>query len=191
MNVPYITAEYSRLLRCVLPSYSGETCLEIGAGNGGGLMELSRNFRMVVGTDIVRPTMDDWTASGVSYVMADLAACFQSRSFDLVVFNPPYIGTETVQDVATDGGEEMAVPFSFLAEAIRVVKAEGRIVMLLNGEIPFSRLQFVCKIRGFGIRKLAEERLFYEELTVYEVAHETMGGRAQSDGELQASPGTS
>jgi release factor glutamine methyltransferase len=90
---PYLASEDSALLRSALGAYSGETCLEIGAGNGGNLLSLSERFDMVVGTDVVRPDMDDWKEKGPSYVLADGGSCLKDAAFDLVAFNPPYLKT--------------------------------------------------------------------------------------------------
>ena len=103
---PYIAAEDSELLRSVIASYSGSSCLEIGAGNGGGLLELANRFSLAVGTDLVLPRVSDWSGKGAEFVLTDVASCLRDRSFDLVAFNPPYLATDSVEDRATDGGSD-------------------------------------------------------------------------------------
>lgn len=172
---PYISSDDSALLRGALSGFSGGACLEIGAGNAGTLVELRRRFPLVVGTDIVHPAMGDWTVAGADFVLADKASCFRAGSFDLVAFNPPYLGG-AAGDRAVDGGEGFEVPLAFLEEALRAVKATGSVVWLLNGEAdrgPFERL---CTEAGFSVDMLRSERLFFEELTVY-VASGRHGGR--------------
>ena len=163
---PYISSEDSRLLRDALKDYSGDSCLEIGAGNGGSLIELRKRFGVVVGTDILLPGMGDWRSEGVNFVLADRASCMRPSMFDLVAFNPPYLKAE-VNDTAVDGGEDLQVSLGFLQEALRVVKKSGMILFLLNGEADIRAFASLCRKSGFTLERVASRRLFFEELSVY------------------------
>src|SRR5579863_4008765 len=96
----YISSDDSALIRRALEGRRGGACLEIGAGNGGGLVAAGK-FGTVVGTDLRRPTMTDWR-EGAEYVLADGGSCFRSGTFDLVFFNPPYVAGERTGDAAVD-----------------------------------------------------------------------------------------
>ena len=165
----YLSSVDSDLLRRALREYGGGTSLEIGAGNGGNLLELGKRFRMVVGTDLIRPrskVCDEGACA--NYVIADGASCLRDGVFDLVAFNPPYIPTEGIEDIAVDGGEGgIEVAVRFLKEALRVVKTSGRIVMLVSSENPVNVLEQECRKEGFFLAPLISMRLFYETLFVY------------------------
>ncbi|HME18710.1 MAG TPA: hypothetical protein VKF15_03125 [Nitrososphaerales archaeon] len=165
---PYVASEDSSLLRRAMSSHSGRTCLEIGAGNGGNLVAVSNGFELVVGSDLVRPEMGDWTDANANYVLADLAACFRDKTFDVVAFNPPYLPSDGIGDNATDAGRDGEVPLAFLREALRVVKDTGTIVMLLSAESPVERIGAECGRRNFRLTRMESRHLFYEELAVYE-----------------------
>jgi release factor glutamine methyltransferase len=162
----YTFSEDSRLLRDTLKEYSGGTFLEIGAGNGGTLIGMPDRFDIVVGTDLVRPLMDDWKKKGANFIVADRASCLRESSFDLVAFNPPYLRGKVV-DRTVDGGEELQVPIEFLEEALRVVKRRGAVLMLLSDEADLSTFREVCARSGFTIERVATRRVFFEELEVY------------------------
>ncbi len=164
---PYLASEDSALLRRALSSYSGSSCLEIGAGNGGNLVELSKRFGLVVGTDIVRPDMDDWKKTGASYIVADCATCIRPEVFDLVLFNPPYLSEEATGDVTVEGGRDLRVPKRFLSEALRAVKREGTVIFLLNDQADPDEFEQLSSRSGFHIERVASERVFFEELSVY------------------------
>lgn len=164
---PYIASEDSALLRRALSEYSGGSCLEIGAGNAGALVEMSARFSTTVGTDLVRPAMIDWKKAGVEFVLADGASCIRSFTFDLVAFNPPYIVAEVGADPAVEGGEGLEVPLKFLREALRVVKPDGKVMMLLNDDAELSKFNEVCAGSGFRLQRVASRRVFFEELSVY------------------------
>ena len=165
-GTPYIASEDSALLREALRGQSGGSCLEIGAGNTGNLLELSGRFGMAVGTDLARPSMTDWKGGRADLVIADLASCFVEGTFDLVAFNPPYLPGES-GDGAVDGGPFLAVPLRFLAEALRVVKGTGTVVFLLNDEADLGDIEEACARRGFELKLLLSKRMFFEELSVY------------------------
>jgi len=164
MNRVYLSSDDSNLLRGVLQGYSGECALEIGAGNGGNLPELSKRFGLVVGTDLVRPEF----SKGI--IIADRAGCFREAVFDLVAFNPPYLPSARIEDLAVDGGRDgVEVALSFLEEAVRVLKPAGKIVMLVSSENPIEELKGFCDQKGLGMALVASKALFYERLFVYVV----------------------
>ena len=164
---PYISSEDSALLRRALHGLEGGSCLEIGAGNCGNLVELRRGFRLVVGTDRASPSMSDWRVKGINFVLAEGASCFRPSVFDLVTFNPPYLTVEVSADPAVEGGAGLEVPKAFLREALRAVKREGRVVFLLNDEADMGEFQELCAEASFSLQPVAGKRLFFEELTVY------------------------
>ncbi len=164
MTRVYLASDDSDLVRRVLRRYSGECCLEIGAGNGGNLLELEKTFKLAVGTDLVRPERVS------NLILADRAACFRNSVFDLVAFNPPYLPSEGVEDAAVDGGRDgVEVPMSFLREAMRVVKPSGRIVMLLSSYNPTEKVEALCAENGLRMSLIDKMRLFFETLTVYAI----------------------
>jgi release factor glutamine methyltransferase len=168
---PYLSSDDSEFLRGVLSKYSGESCLEIGAGNGGTLAALAERFCLVVGTDIVPPLRSVISNMRVNYVLADTANCFGDQSFDLVTFNPPYLPSAGIEDPAVDGGKGGAeVPLLFLREALRVVKTSGRVILLLSSQNPLEGIESECVKSGFELRRIAEKKLFFEELYVFEAA---------------------
>ncbi len=167
---PYLASEDSALLRGALRGRTGNAALEIGAGNGGNLVELAAGFRLAVGSDIVRPSMRDWRMVGADFVLTDRGACFRDGVFDLVTFNPPYLPSGSVEDVAVDAGAGDAVPLGFLGEALRTASGFGRIVMLLRGDSPIKEYELKAAHRGFVVRRIAGLKMFYERLDVYEAS---------------------
>jgi release factor glutamine methyltransferase len=167
---PYLASEDSALLREALRSYDGESCLEIGAGNAGNLIDLAGRFALVVGTDVVKPSMRDWKSAGANYVLADVASCLGDSTVELVAFNPPYLAAAEAEDRAVGGGTELEVAVRFLRDALRVVKRSGRVVMLLNDGADPELFEEVCSSVGFTMRRVAARRVFFEELVVYEAS---------------------
>ncbi len=166
-GTPYLASEDSALFRQTLKGFSGGACLEIGAGNGGNLVELSNRFGLVVGTDLIRPAMPDWREVGANFVIADGAACLRPSAFDLVAFNPPYLAADVGGDKTVEGGRHLDVPKKFLKDGLNVVKREGTVVFLLNDEADPEEFEELTKENGFHLERVASQRLFFEELSVY------------------------
>ncbi|HXW94154.1 MAG TPA: hypothetical protein VEJ19_00410 [Nitrososphaerales archaeon] len=163
----YISSEDSAFLRSALQGLTGGSCLEIGAGNCGNLIELRRGFNLVVGTDLLRPTTSDWKEKGIEFVLTDEASCLRADAFDLVVFNPPYLAVEVSEDRTVEGGRELEIPKEFLREALRTVKRTGKVVFLLNDEADAGEFEELCCNKSFVLTRLASRRVFFEELRAY------------------------
>lgn len=171
MNRVYQPSEDTSTLARALRGYGGESCLELGFGSGAILQALVPRFRMVVGTDILSVAQAAFAKGEVEVVLADRATCFRNMSFDLVTFNPPYLPSENVQDTAVDGGKGgIEVPISFLREALRVVKPNGKVVLLLSDEGDIEGFREFCESEGLVVRQVASAGVFFENLLVFEIS---------------------
>jgi len=167
----YLPAEDTDLLRKALERFSGGSCLEIGFGSGAVLASVSKRFGLAAGTDIIG-LEDARLALGdrVELVLADRATCFRDGVFDLVFFNPPYLTSAKIEDVAVDGGPTgVEVTVSFLEEALRVLREDGTIVALLSTDGDLESFLSHCSNLGLAIETITERRLFYETLSVFTI----------------------
>jgi hypothetical protein len=62
------------------------------------------------------------------------------------------------------------VPLRFVGEAIRVLKSEGRIVLLLSSDSRVAPVRDACERSGLGMKLVGSKHLFYETLSVYEAS---------------------
>ncbi len=166
----YLPSDDTAMLARELASHRGESCLEIGFGSGAILESISPRFETVVGTDIVS-VADAVAAKGsAEVVLADRAACFRERTFDLVAFNPPYLPSNGIEDATVDGGRGgLEVPLAFLEDALRVLRPGGTVVALLSDEADLDGFIRACKERGLRIEEKARTKLFYESLVVFSI----------------------
>lgn len=173
-NQTYIHSDDSQLLADTIGRQTpSDAFLEIGVGNGGNLKIANNLFRLVVGTDIVNLRKVKKEFPSAEIVLSDRASCFRSNVFDLVAFNPPYIPSTEIVDKSVDGGfGGFEVPLSFLESATRVVKENGKIVMLASDQGNMSMLTGYCSQRSLSLRKVAEKSLFFETLYVFEITLE-------------------
>jgi release factor glutamine methyltransferase len=160
------TAALARVLR----GYTGDTCLEIGFGSGAVLTTLAGGFKMAVGTDILSVAQAVAAKGEAHIVLADRATCFRDRSFDLVAFNPPYLPSGEIADATVDGGRGgIQVPMAFVREALRVLKADGVVVVLLSDEGDVEGFKRSCEGLELSVREKSRTELFFENLYVFEI----------------------
>ncbi len=166
----YQPSEDTSTLARALRDYTGESCLEMGFGSGAILDTLVPRFRTVVGTDILSVAQAAAAKGGAEVVLADRATCFRDKSFDLVTFNPPYLPSERIEDTTVDGGKGgIQIPLSFLDEALRVVKQQGKVVLLLSDEGDVDGFREFCAGKGLAVRQIARTGVFFENLLVFEI----------------------
>jgi release factor glutamine methyltransferase len=173
MTDVYLPAEDTTTLARVLRSYSGASCLEIGFGSGAILSTLVPRFQLVVGTDVLslqQAVSAARASTGAEVVLADRATCFRDGVFDLVVFNPPYLPSESIEDRTVDGGKEgLEVPLAFLDEAFRVLTRGGKVVTILSSEASLDEFGIESETRGLVLEEKSRTALFFENLVVFEV----------------------
>jgi len=170
----YLPAEDTYLLRDSLEQFSGESCLEIGFGSGAVLERTSKRFNFSVGTDVMDLEDAKLALGSGELVLADRATCFRERVFELVFFNPPYVPSAQVEDLAVDGGPSgIDVAVSFLEDALRVLGKEGTIVALLSDEGDIAAFLSHCEDLGLEVESVAEKRMFYEKLSVFTIRRRT------------------
>ncbi len=87
------------------------------------------------------------------------------EKFDVIVFNPPYLPAHKfdTQPDTTGGKLGNEIIIKFLKQAKKFLKKHGKIFLLTSSHTP--RFSF----QPFNSRLLAEKKLFFEKLYVYEL----------------------
>ena len=169
---PYRYSEDSRLLGKFLSTLEGPgSFLEIGVGGGRNLVMLGQlqKFDTIVGTDLIDLSLiRSELPRTLELIVADKGSCFRRGCFDVVAFNPPYLPSDGIFDLATDGGRGgVEVPLQFLESAVSVLKKEGKIVMLLSSDDSIDDVKIYCEDHDLLFTKVAETGLFFETLFVF------------------------
>jgi len=160
---------------------AGDRVLEVGTGSGYISAELVR-ICDVVATDINPHAALCAREHGVDVLRGDLFFGIRS-TFDLVIFNPPYLPTrpeERINDwleFALDGGESgCAVIERFAAEVGRVLAPGGRILILISS---LTGLDEVCQLfsqHGFIAGVVMQQTVEDEELYVLKIERNKKNG---------------
>ena len=171
MSLIYLPQEDSYLLSEVLKRKLQDkeiSCLEIGAGSGIQLEVLeSIGIKKILGCDINRNAVAECKKKGFECLYSDLFSNVKGK-FDIIVFNPPYLPEEETEDMgsklSTTGGKKGSEIINrFLQQAEGHLKEGGEIILLT------SSLTQDVDWRDWERKKLAEKKLFFEKLFVWEL----------------------
>ena len=152
-----------------IEGYRGRYALDVGSGSGYLTRLLSENFDVVVGTDINYVVLQNQS----TYRTHNLVCCNGSDAlqikFDLIVCNLPYLATDEILDVATDGGAEgFEIPSGIISSARQNLADGGRFVFVTSSLSNHARLMDYAASLGLDVRIIARKKLFFEELILIE-----------------------
>jgi release factor glutamine methyltransferase len=127
--------------------------LEVGTGSGLISCELAK-VSEIVATDINPHAVLCASKAGIEVVRTDLVSGFRG-TFDLILFNPPYLPTQSAERIddwleyALDGGENgRAVIERFARSVGNVLATDGRILLLVSSLTGIGEVQEL--FAGFG-----------------------------------------
>jgi len=161
---PYPPSEDTFFLADYIKNEKGNCALDIGTGSGYLAALLEKSFSLVVATDLVFNVLkkhEYFTANNVCCNGADAI----NQQFDLVICNMPYLNTDDVSDVRTDGGKDgLEIPIKIIDSAKSRIKLGGKFVYVTSSLSDFKKLISYTKLEGFDVSILAKKKLFFEEL---------------------------
>ncbi|MCX6690428.1 MAG: class I SAM-dependent methyltransferase [Methanoregula sp.] len=160
---------------------AGDRVLEVGTGTGYIAAELLRTCD-VVATDINPHAVLCARNNGVEVVRGDLFAGIRG-TFDLVIFNPPYLPTQPGERIddwleyALEGGESGRVVIErFAAEVGRVLAPGGRILLLISSLTGLDEVSGLFSRHGFISGIVMQQTVDDEELYVLKIERNNKNG---------------
>ena len=146
----------------------GESALDVGSGSGYLTKLLTEKFSFVLGTDINFSVLKDQT-----YPTENLICCSGAdaihHSFDLIVCNLPYLATNEILDISTDGGfEGFEIPRQIFDSIYDKLKPQGKFIFVTSSLSNFQKLIDYSEKLGLHSHIIARKKLFFEELILIE-----------------------
>jgi release factor glutamine methyltransferase len=143
--------------------------LEIGAGSGIHLSTAEKagiKKENIFSSDIDEASVNHCNLLGYNCIKSDLFENINGK-YDLIIFNPPYLPeNKDEKGLDTTGGKKGdEIIIRFLKQAKNYLKENGRIFLLASSLTP--KIDF--EKYGYNSRELGCERLFYEQLCVWEL----------------------
>jgi len=168
-NDEYPPSEDTFFIANNIENEKGDYALDIGSGSGYLTKLLCKNFSFVVGTDINCDVLQNQS----SYKTNNLICCNGSDAiktkFDFIVCNLPYLATDEILDIATDGGTEgFEIPKKIFDSALKNLKKGGKFIFVTSSLSNYSKLIDYAQKLGLQTKIIAKKKLFFEELILVE-----------------------
>ena len=168
-NDEYPPSEDTFFIANNIENEKGDFALDIGSGSGYLTKLLCKNFSFVIGTDINSEVLQHQT----SYKTKNLVCCNGSDAlkikFDFIVCNLPYLATDEIIDIATDGGTEgFEIPKKILDSVVDNLAEDGKFVFVTSTLSNYRKLIDYTEKLGLKTRIIAKKKLFFEELILVE-----------------------
>ena len=172
----YHPAEDSYLLEEQVRKYAkGKSVLDIGSGSGiQALRAKNSGAKSITASDIDEESIENLKKLGIKVVRSNLFKNIK-RSFDLIIFNPPYLPLDSREDrdsrKATTGGklgDELIL--KFIKEAKNHLNPGGIILLLVSSLTPQDKINKVIKSLKFKAEIISKKKLFMESLFVLKIS---------------------
>jgi release factor glutamine methyltransferase len=153
----------------------GDRVLEAGTGSGLIARELAQ-LTGVVATEINPHAAICARRAGVDVVRCDLFDAVRG-TFDLILFNPPYLPTEPHERIddwleyALDGGETGRVVIErFVQDLGRILSPGGRVLLLISSLTGQGEVKDLLAAEGYSAAVVRQERVEDEMLYVLRIS---------------------
>ncbi|HDI74603.1 MAG TPA: hypothetical protein ENF55_01465 [Thermoprotei archaeon] len=170
------------LLADYLESMNIREFVEIGTGSGALVISLRENLSYAVATDIsvtaARCAKINFELNGISdkvdVVVADCLSCFRENSLSCIVFNPPYLPLNPVDEIdyALCCGENLEIYRKFFAGVCQTAK--GCVYTTCSSLTGVNEILRLARDYGLKAKVLARKRTPLDTVYLIEVASEAI-----------------
>ncbi len=157
------------LLRYISKYAKKKAVLDMGTGSGVLAKEAKKYAKSVLAADINSEAIKAARKLGIIAIKSNLFSNIED-SFDLIMFNAPYLPNSEYGNLATDGGEHgFEIIEEFLDEAKNHLNKEGVILLLFSSHTKKEDVDWILTKKEYKFKLVEEERIFFESLYLYEV----------------------
>ncbi|MBS3061532.1 MAG: methyltransferase [Candidatus Diapherotrites archaeon] len=172
----YPIGEDSELLSSALFIPKNASCLDLGCGTGiQGITMAKQGAKKITFGDINPNALENarinvlqnHVKTRVSFVQTDVFSNV-SESFDVIAFNPPYVPSDDIQWIETDGGKKgRKILDRFLETVSDHLSPAGEVFFLQTSLNGTKKTEEILRKKGFRFEIICRQKLFFEELLVF------------------------
>lgn len=109
----------------------------------------------------------------LNFVLSNMFQNLRETNFDIIIFNPPYLPSDKIEDITVDGLEKGRHFIDiFIHDFDKYLKKGGFALLLHTDYNDLLETEQKLKEKGFKIQILKRERYFFEELFVLKITKE-------------------
>ncbi len=156
------------------------TILDMGSGSGIQILTCKdKGFKNIIAADINKEAVGHLKSLVIKAIQSNLFSNLKNKKFDLIIFNPPYLPEDKREPKdsktnTTAGKKGYEIIIKFLKQAKQHLKNKNSLILLLFSSL--SRPKIILKKAkdfGYNFQLLNKQRLFFEELFVFEFKGKT------------------
>lgn len=168
----YKPSEDTFLLADCIEGIKGDNALDICTGSGYIAYILSKNFKNVIAIDIdINTLLNARKNDNISYICSNSASCLNIK-FDLITINPPYLPSNDIDDITTDGGKEgVEVTLQILESCRKFMHKDSKIFIVCSS---LSNIDKILNLDGFDAKIVKSKRIWFEDIIVIELRSSSM-----------------
>jgi len=151
--------------------------LEIGPGSGILSLSLYDYFENLYLVDIDLKVVNyllnlkkKYSLNKINIAQSDLFKKLNSKKFDVIVFNPPYVPSENIEEFSTDGGKDGSeIIYEFLKDLKNHLKKDGVCYLLVSSNNNLKKIYDIILKSHLTYNILKEKNIFFEKLMILKI----------------------
>ena len=179
----YQPAEDSYLFKETLTDYlkniKDKNIIILDMGSGSGILAQTcseSGFDDILAADINEEAVELLRKKGFKSISSNLFSKLKEKKFNLIIFNPPYLQENKLEPkdskIATTGGKQgYEIIIQFLKQAKSHLKRKGIVLLLFSSLSKPRIIKKQAKQLKYKVKLLNKQKLFFEELGVYEISY--------------------
>jgi len=171
----YPPSEDSYLLAEQVKKYAkNKSVIDMGSGSGiQAETAIKSGAKSVLATDINDESISILKSKGINAIKSNLFSKVKG-SFDLIVFNPPYLPRDKREDkesaIATTGGKRGdEIIIRFLKQAKSHLNKKGIVLIVISSLTPKNKIAELLKKQGMRRKIISSKKFFFETLEVWKI----------------------
>jgi len=179
MSEIYLPREDTYLMEQALSRFNlkNKKILEMGCGSGYLSIYCAKQNAIVTAIDINIDAIKYASEQAkkeklkINFIESDLFfALNKEQKFDIIFFNPPYLVSDEIKELALDGGKDgREIIDKFLKDFDKYLLPEGFVLLLHTDYNNLVDTKELLEEKGFDFDILEKEHLFFEDLYILKI----------------------